>query len=58
MTLVAYEMSLRQYRGIEFDPRYVDVRRWIKYMRENHLEFEILKNGQVFSKMEIAKYFE
>jgi DNA modification methylase len=34
-TLIASEMNWRQCRGIELDPRYVDVdvRRWVKYMR-------------------------
>lgn len=59
-TLIACEMIWRQCRGIELDPRYVDVdvRRWVKYMRENHLEFELLKNGVILDKIEIDKYFE
>lgn len=59
-TLIACEMSWRQCRGIELDPRYVDVdvRRWVKYMRENHLEFELLRNGVVLGKKEIDRYFE
>ncbi|MEN9907152.1 MAG: hypothetical protein RLZZ540_293 [Bacteroidota bacterium] len=59
-TLIACEMSWRQCRGIELDPRYVDVdvKRWVKYMRENHLEFELLKNGQVLSNDEIETYFK
>lgn len=59
-TLIACEMSWRQCRGIELDPRFVDVsvKRWIKYMRENNLDFEICKNGQILSKKEIDAYFE
>ena len=59
-TLISCEMIWRQCRGIELDPRYVDVdvRRWVRYMRENHLEFELLKNGQILSKIEIDQYFE
>ncbi len=59
-TLIACEMSWRQCRGIELDPRYVDVdvRRWVKYMRENHLDHELWKNGQILSKIEIDQYFE
>jgi len=30
----------------------------VKYMRENHLEFELLKNGVVLDKKEIDVYFE
>lgn len=58
-SLIACEMNWRQCRGIELDPRYVDVdvRRWVKYMRENHLEFELFKNGQILSKIEIDQYF-
>jgi DNA modification methylase len=59
-TLISCEMSWRQCRAIELDARFVDVdvRRWVKYMRENYLEFEICKNGQVLSKIEIDLYFE
>jgi DNA modification methylase len=59
-TLISCEKNWRQCRGIELDPKYtdVDVRRWIKYMRENHLQFELYKNGQILSKSEIDKYFE
>jgi DNA modification methylase len=59
-TLICSEMNWRQCRGIELDPRYVDVdvRRWVKYMRENHLEFELLKNDVVLDKAAIAVYFE
>lgn len=58
-TIVACEQTWRQGRGIELDPRFVDVivRRWITYMKENSLEFEIKKNGQILSKDEIDKYF-
>nr|WP_315245148.1 DNA modification methylase [uncultured Flavobacterium sp.] len=59
-TLISCEMTWRQCRGIELDPRFVDVdvRRWIKYMRENYLEFEVYKNGNLLSRTEIDKYFE
>jgi len=59
-TLIASEMNWRQCRGIELDPRYVDVdvRRWVRYMRENHLDFELLKNGVILDKVEIDGYFE
>jgi DNA modification methylase len=58
-TLISCEMSWRQCRGVELDSRFVDVnvRRWVKYMRENYLEFELYKNGQILSKMEIDNYF-
>lgn len=59
-TLISCEKNWRQCRGIELDPKYVDVdvRRWVKYMRENHLQFELYKNGQILSKSEIDCYFE
>lgn len=57
-TLIACERSWRQCRGIELDGRYCDVivRRWAKYMKENHLEFEILKNGEKLTTEEIESY--
>jgi DNA modification methylase len=58
-TLIACEISWRQARVIELDPRFVDVNvnRYIKYMRENHLQFEVLKNGQILSKIEMDGFF-
>lgn len=58
-TLIACEISWRQARVIELDPRFVDVNvnRYIKYMRENHLQFEVLKNGQILSKVEMDGFF-
>lgn len=58
-SLIACEMSWRQCRGIELDPRFVDVdvRRWVKYMRDNYLEFEVYKNGVLMDKSEINNYF-
>jgi hypothetical protein len=40
---------------IELDERFVDVhvRRYIKYMKDNHLKFEIFKNGQLMSDHEL-----
>jgi DNA modification methylase len=47
-TLIACEMTWRECRGIELDPRFADVivRRWIKYMHDNNLAFEIRRNGE------------
>lgn len=47
-TLIACEKSWRQCRGIELAENFCDVivRRWIKYMTENKLEFEVLRNGE------------
>lgn len=50
-TLISCEQTWRQARLIELDERFVDVhvRRYIKYMKDNHLKFEIFKNGQLMS---------
>lgn len=46
-TLIASEKNWRQCRGIEFSPGYVDVsvKRWIKYMIDNKLEYSAKENG-------------
>lgn len=51
-TLIACEQSWRNCRGIELDPAYVDVAiiRWIKYMEDNSLEYEIKRNGKKIKK--------
>ncbi len=58
-TLIACEQSWRQARVIELDPRFVDVnvRRWISYMRENNLQFEVYKNDVLLTADQIEKYF-
>ena len=57
-TLIACEMSWRQCRGIELDPRFIDVevKRWITYMRDNYLEFEVYKNGALLNTIELNLY--
>lgn len=47
-TLIACEQTWRQCRAIELDPRFVDVtvNRWVKYMKDNSLEFEVKLNGK------------
>lgn len=59
-TLIACEMTWRQCRGIELDPRFADVivRRWIQYMNDNNLEFEVRRNNQKFSSEEIENFIE
>lgn len=49
-TLIACEQSWRQCRGIELDPRFIDVivNRWLMYMKGNNLEYRILVNGEVY----------
>lgn len=48
-TLIACEQTWRQCRGIELDPKYVDVvvNRWVMYMQENSLDYEVRLNGKV-----------
>ncbi len=57
-TIIASEKTHRQCRAIELDPKYCDltVRRYSKYMVDNNLDFEILKNGQIMSNEQISEY--
>ena len=57
-TLIACEMNWRTCRGVEFDPQYMDVivRRWISYMRTNHLGFKVICNGEELSEEKINLY--
>ncbi|MBW2962306.1 DNA modification methylase [Mesonia aestuariivivens] len=57
-TLIACEKNWRQCRGIELELAYCDVnvKRWVKYMRENHLQFEVVKNGQKLKSEEVNSY--
>ena len=43
---------------MELDPIYVDVdiRRWLQYMLDNGLDFEIKKNGEALNEIEWQKY--
>lgn len=56
-TLIACENTWRHCYGVEYDPRYVDVivSRWVKYMQDNRLEFEIRKNGKKLSEEHILQ---
>lgn len=59
-TLIACEKNWRICRGIELDPKYsdVEVRRWIKYMIENELEFQVIRNGTRLGKEELSEFLE
>jgi DNA modification methylase len=59
-TLIACEQTWRNCYGMELDPVYVDVdiRRWLQYMLDNGLDFEIKKNGKVMNEIEWKKYVE
>lgn len=58
-TLIACEQSWRQARVIELDPKFADVnvRRWVKYMRDNHLEYQLYRNDILLTAADIEKYF-
>lgn len=57
-TLICCEQSWRNARGLELDPRYVDVqvKRYYQYMKHNHLQFEIYKNGQLMTVEDLEAY--
>jgi len=59
-TLISCEKHWRSCRGIELDPKYsdVEVKRWIIYMQDNDLEFEIKKNGEKLPQEIIEKFLE
>lgn len=59
-TLIACEQAWRQARLIELDPRFADVnlKRWVKYMRENHLQYEVYRNGKLMNKEEQDRYLD
>ena len=48
-SLIAAEKTKRVCYGTEIEPRYVDssVRRWVKHMKANNLEFVVKRNGVV-----------
>jgi DNA modification methylase len=56
--LVTCEMTGRQARVVELDPRYVDVnvRRWVKFMRDNGRRFTVSRNGEELSDGELNAY--
>lgn len=58
-TLISCEKNWRICRAIELDEKYidVDVKRWVKYMKDNNRKFEVKKNGQTLSKDDLNKYF-
>lgn len=57
-TLICCERTWRNARVIELGENYADVhvKRYIKYMNENHLEFEIFKNGKRLPKEQYELY--
>ena len=59
-TLISCEKNWRICRAIELDEKYVDVdvKRWLKYMKDNKRNFQVKRNGQILSKNDLNKYFE
>lgn len=57
-TLISCEQTWRNCYAMELDPVYVDVaiRRWLKYMLDNGLDFEIKKNGMSLNKEQQDHY--
>lgn len=59
-TLIGCEQTWRCCFGIELDPIYVDVdiKRWLQYMLDNGLEFEIKKNGEILKELDWRLYLD
>lgn len=57
-TLIASEMNWRECRGFELDPRFADVivRRWVAYMKENKLNYEVRRNGKQLTESDLEKW--
>lgn len=57
-TLISCEKLWRSCRGMELDPKYsdVEVKRWVQYMQDNGLEFEVIKNGEKLSPEDLEEY--
>ena len=58
--LIVCEMTGRQARLVELDPRYVDVhvRRYLKFMRDNSRRFTITRNGEELTHEQLAAFAE
>ena len=57
-TLIACEQNWRACRGFELDTRFSDVivRRWVSYMKENGLAYEVWRNGKLLTNAEIEQF--
>ena len=58
--LIVCEMTGRQARLVELDPRYVDVhvRRYLTFMRDNNRRFTITRNGEDLTDEQLAAFAE
>jgi DNA modification methylase len=57
--LIASEKNKRHCYGQELDPRYMDVivRRWISYMKDNGLDFKLIRNGVELSEKDVQEFY-
>lgn len=57
-TIIACEKTWRNGYGVELDPRFVDVtlKRWVLYMQDNELSYEVFKNGYKLENTELESY--
>jgi site-specific DNA-methyltransferase (adenine-specific) len=56
--LITCEMTGRQARVVELDPRYIDVhvRRYAQFMRDNHRRFTITRNGEELTHEQLTAF--
>lgn len=59
-TLISCEQTWRNARVIELDERFVDVhvKRYVKYMRDNFIDFKVLRNGVELSQELLDKFLK
>lgn len=59
-TLIVCELSKRNCRAFELDPVYmdVDIRRWHTYMKDNGLDYKIIRNERELTEEEIQEYYQ
>ncbi len=57
-TLIACELTRRNCYGQELDPCYVDVivKRWVLYMQDNGLKYQVKRNGNLLSEQELLNF--
>lgn len=59
-TLIASEKNKRHCYASELDPVFmdVDIRRWHTYMKENGLDYKIIRNERELNEQEIQEYYQ
>ena len=50
-SLIASQKTKRIFYGMEIEPEYISssIKRWVKYMQKENLDFQIKKNGEIFN---------